>query len=154
MFAEGVTPPRVAVGLRVSRKSAYAWHQAWRAGGVEALRSTGPASRCRLTDDQLAQLGAELDRGPAAHGWVVDQRWTLSRVARLIEDLFGQSYTLTGVANLLHRLGYSAQRPVHRAVERDEDAVATWRRAGWSAVKQQPRPAVPGSVSSTRPASP
>ncbi|MCK9931113.1 helix-turn-helix domain-containing protein [Frankia sp. Mgl5] len=28
MFAEGLSPPRVAVRLRVSRKSAYAW---WRA---------------------------------------------------------------------------------------------------------------------------
>jgi transposase len=28
---------------------------------------------------------------------------------------------------LLHRTGYSPQIPVHRAVERDEAAVAEWR---------------------------
>ncbi|MDT3447041.1 winged helix-turn-helix domain-containing protein [Pseudofrankia sp. BMG5.37] len=153
MFADGLPAPQVAVRLRVSRKSAYAWQQTWRAGGTEALRSSGPASRCRLDDEQLARLDDELDRGPAVHGWTVDQRWTLSRVALLIEDLFGQSYTLTGVAKLLHRLGYSAQRPTQRAVERDERAVATWQRDGWPRVKERPRPAVPGSVSSTRPAS-
>ncbi|WP_347176698.1 helix-turn-helix domain-containing protein [Parafrankia sp. EAN1pec] len=89
MFSEGLSPPQVAVRLRVSRKSAHAWQQDWCAGGVEALRSTGPASRCRLDGDQLARLAVELDRGPAAHGWTVDQRWTLSRVALLIEGSKG-----------------------------------------------------------------
>jgi transposase len=114
--------------------------------------SRGPASRCRLDEQQLARLAAELDRGPAAHGWTLDQRWTLARVATVITRLFRVSYTLTGVAELLHRLGFSAQRPVHRAIERDEDAIATWRREGWPDVREQPRPAPPGSVSPRRPA--
>ncbi|MFE2024457.1 helix-turn-helix domain-containing protein [Streptomyces hygroscopicus] len=37
-----MAPPQVARRLRVSRKSAYAWHACWRDGGVEALRSKGP----------------------------------------------------------------------------------------------------------------
>jgi putative transposase len=147
-----MSPPAVARRLRVSRKSAYAWHQRWVADGRDGLRSAGPASRCRLADEQLARLAAAVDRGPAAHGWTADQRWTLARVATLIEQLFGQSYTLTGVAMLLHRLGYSAQRPTHRAAERDEAAVATWQREGWVQVKKPPRPAAPGSALPTRPA--
>nr|WP_079158509.1 helix-turn-helix domain-containing protein [Streptomyces caniscabiei] len=39
LFAQEVPPPQVARRLRVSRKSAYAWHSRWREGGVEALRS-------------------------------------------------------------------------------------------------------------------
>jgi transposase len=150
LFAGGMSPPEVARRLRVSRKSAYAWHQTWRAAGLDGLHSAGPASRCRLDDGQLARLAAELDRGPAAHGWTVDQRWTLARVATLIDRMFGVSYTLPGVAGLLHRMGYSAQRPVHRAVERDEVAIATWRREVWPQVKEPPRPAAAGSASSTR----
>jgi transposase len=154
LFEQGVPPPQVAAGLRVSRKSAYVWHRGWRTGGREALLSAGPASRCRLDDQQLARLEAELDRGPAAWGWTTDQRWTLSRIATVIHRLFGVSYTLTGVAKLLHRLGWSAQRPAHRARERDERAIATWRREVWPAIKIPPRPAGPGSVSPTRPAKP
>jgi transposase len=152
LFAGGVPPPEVAAGLRVSRKSAYLWHRAWRAGGPAALLSAGPAARCRLDDQQLTRLEAELDRGPAACGWTQDQRWTLSRIATVIHRLFGVSYTLTGAAKLLHRLGWSAQRPVHRARERDEQAIATWRREVWPAVKAPPPGAGPGSVSPTRPA--
>ncbi|GAA3050032.1 hypothetical protein GCM10020000_33390 [Streptomyces olivoverticillatus] len=43
MFEQGAAPPVVAKRLRVSRKSAYAWHALWRDGGVQALRSKGPS---------------------------------------------------------------------------------------------------------------
>jgi transposase len=92
--------------LRVSRKSAYAWHRAWADGGRPALapESAGGA-RCLLSEEQLDRLEAELDAGPAAHGWEEDQRWTLARVAVLIWELFRVRYTVRGVSYLLHRIG-------------------------------------------------
>ena len=53
--------------------------------------------------------------------------------------LFGVSYTLRGVSYLLHRLGFSPQVPVHRAFERNEDAVAEWRTATWAKVRGKRR---------------
>ncbi|CAI7979088.1 hypothetical protein FRAHR75_570038 [Frankia sp. Hr75.2] len=80
-------------------------------GGPPAVTGCvrGPASRPRPDDTERVRL-AGADRGPAAHGWTGDQHWTLTRVATLIDRLFGQSYTLTGVAKLRHRMGYTAQR--------------------------------------------
>src|SRR3954454_15033578 len=70
LFAEDMTPVQVAARLRVSPKSAYQWRRCWRAGGEQALPSTGPGgARCRLSDAQQARLRAELERGPAEHGW-------------------------------------------------------------------------------------
>jgi putative transposase len=43
MFERGVAPPVVARKLRVSRKSAYAWHAAWRKGGTETSARRGRA---------------------------------------------------------------------------------------------------------------
>src|SRR3982751_6998353 len=81
LFAQDVAPVQVAARLRVSPKSAYQWRRRWRAGGEQALASTGPGgASCRLSDAQLDRLRAELERGPAEHGWG-DQRWTLARVA-------------------------------------------------------------------------
>ena len=126
MFAQHVAPGEVAKVLRVSTKSVYQWRRTWRAGGTTALASTGPGGNaCRLSPTQLARLANELDRSPGAHGWDEDQRWTLARVAQLTRMLFRVSYTPQGVSYLLHRLGCSPQVPVHRAAERDEDAVAT-----------------------------
>jgi len=136
MFEQGIKPVRVARLLRVSTKSAYQWRRRWRAGGEAALASKGPGGdACRLDEVQLARLRAALDLGPAAYGWREDQRWTLARVTALIARLFHVRYTLRGTSYLLHRIGFTPQVPVHRAVERDEDAIAAWRTTTWAKVQ-------------------
>ena len=133
MFAQDADPAQVARELRVSTKSVYQWRLAWQAGGAQALVSKGPGgSACRLGERQLAELRAALEAGPAAHGWAEDQRWTLARAVALAARLFGVSCTLRGMSFLLHRLGFSPQVPVHRAVERDEAAIAEWRAVTWA----------------------
>jgi putative transposase len=139
MFGQDADPVLVARQLRVSTKSVYGWRRAWRAGGVAALASRGGGGyRCRLSAAQLAQLAAELDKGPAVHGWA-DQRWTLERVAVLVGRLFRVRYTLRGVSYLLHRMGYVPQVPVRRAAERDEGKIAAWRAETWAKVRGQRR---------------
>ena len=80
---------------------------------------------------QLARLRASWTRARPAQGWGEDQRWTLERVTTLIGRLFHVRYTLRGTSYLLHRIGYTPQVPVHRAAERDEAAIATWRDVTW-----------------------
>ena len=136
MFAQDTDARQVARELRVSTKSVYQWRRAWQAGGEAALASKGAGgSPCKLDEEQITQLRAALEAGPAAYGWAQDQRWTLARAAALAARLFGVSYTLRGMSYLLHRLGFSPQVPAHRAFERDEDAVAAWRSATWAKVR-------------------
>jgi Winged helix-turn helix/DDE superfamily endonuclease len=90
--------------------------------------SKGPSrTGCRLGEAQLSRLQTELDAGPAVHDWVQDQRWTLPRITVLIGRLFHLRSTEPGVSYLPHRLGCSPQVPVHRAVQRDEAAIAACR---------------------------
>jgi putative transposase len=49
--------------------------------------------------------------------------------------MFHVRYSGKGVSLLLHRMGWTPQMPSHRAVERDEAAIATWRKRTWPAVK-------------------
>jgi len=138
LFAHGVTPPQVARRLRVSRKSAYAWHARWWDSGVEALRSKGP-SGCpsRMKPEWRAWLAAELEKGPAAHGWTEDQRWTLARVATVIARRFHVRFSSAQTWRILHQMGFSVQAPVRRAAERDEKAVATWIKETWPQVERR-----------------
>ncbi len=132
LFEQDASPVQVAHRLRVSTKSADQWRRRWRAGGDAALATKGPGGAlCRLSREQLARLRAALDGGPAAWGWDQDQRWTLARVTTLIARLFHVRYTLRGTSYLLHRLGYAPQVPVHRAAERNEQAIAAWRTQTW-----------------------
>jgi transposase len=149
MYVRGMTPPQVARALRVAPSSANSWHRAWKQGGKQALASKGPGgSLCRLTEEQIFALETELDRGSDAHGWD-DQRWTLARVTQLIKELFRIDYTPRGVSYLLHRIGWSPQAPVHRAIERDEEQITTWVKETWPYIKGRPPKAAPGSASST-----
>jgi putative transposase len=136
MFEHDVAAMEIAARLRVSTKSVYQWRRRWTGEGRAGLGSHGPGGMtCHLSGEQLQRLTAELDRGPAVHGWAGDQRWTLARVAELIERLFGVVYTPRGVGYLLHRIGYTVQVPKQRAVERNEDAVAAWRTTTWAKVR-------------------
>jgi putative transposase len=132
-FAQQVPVAEIAARLRVSVNAVYVWRRRWKVGGRAALVSKGPGgSSCRLDQARLQRLADALEQGPAAHGYTEDQRWTLARVADLIGRMFHIRYTLRGVSYLLHRMGFSPQVPAHRAVERDEQAIATWRKEAWS----------------------
>ena len=70
-----------------------------------------------------------LEAGPAVWGWDEDQCWTLARIAEVVRSRFGVTYTLAGLDLLLHRIGWSVQVPARQAAERDEAAIAAWKRA-------------------------
>jgi putative transposase len=137
MFAAGASAPLVAVALEVSANSAYRWRRAWAVGGVQALASKGASGPDPvLSDARLTRLRERLDLGPAASGYGEDQRWTLARVQALIATMFHLRVSIGTAWQAMRRLGYTAQLPVHRAVERDEKAIAHWRRHQWPALKE------------------
>ena len=109
-----------------------------KAGGVEALRHHKPAGRrAQLSVEQRAQLVAELAQGAEAHGFVGDV-WTTERVAQLIAQRFGVKYHRDYMGPLLRQLGWSPQRPVVRANQRNEAAIAEWVEVTWPELKKEP----------------
>jgi transposase len=133
-FAAGVSNAEVAKDLRVSVRSVQRWRRAWHNAGTEGLRSAGPVSRPKLSEPLFAVLEQELARGPVADGWP-DQTWTLARIKTLIGRRFHKSMTLSAIARMLHRHGFSHQVPARRAVERDEETVAGWVKETWPQVE-------------------
>jgi transposase len=119
-FARGDSSSVTRGTPRVTPGSVRRWRRAWQQGGTAALKSKGPVSAERLSPQQWARLEAELRRGPLAHGFADDQRWTLSRIKTLIGRLFHVGYTVEGVWKLMRRHGWSCQVPVRQAMERDE----------------------------------
>ena len=137
MFAAGRRQIDVAVELEISQQTASRWHRKWTAGGREALEGAGRAGRRpRLDDAQIEVIREELLKGPQANGFATGV-WTLGRVAIVIERLTGVTYRPTQTWTILRtRLGWSRQRPARRAVERDEDAIVTWRENEWPRIKK------------------
>src|SRR5512139_3909771 len=108
LFEQGVSQAEVARRLQVSRTSVMRWHQAWRKDGVAGLAGAGRAGRRpKLTPPQIAQLEAQLLRGPKAHGHQTEL-WTLPRISAVIEKLTGVRYHPGHVWRILQQLGWSA----------------------------------------------
>jgi putative transposase len=149
-FASGEAIDEIARDLRVTEGSVRRWHRAWRDGGTEALRSKGPVSRERLSPQQWARLELELRKGPLAHGFANDQRWTLGRIKTLIGKLFHVGYTIEGTSKLMRRHGWSAQVPVRQAMERDGEAVIVWKAEVWPDIKGRRATWAPSYVSRTK----
>ena len=76
-----------------------------------------------------------MKRGAFAHGYSGDY-WTLDRVAQLIWQLLAVRYHPSAVWHLLRRMGWSCQRPQRQSLDRDDEAVAHWRRYTWTQIKK------------------
>ncbi|MEW2625563.1 winged helix-turn-helix domain-containing protein [Streptomyces sp. NPDC048106] len=150
-FARGEKTEAVARQLRVTSRSVRRWRREWKEGGADALRSKGPVSVERLSTAQWERLERELERDPLAHGWDDGfQGWTLKRVGLLIGRMFHVGYTIQGVWKLLRRHGWSAQVPLRRAIERDDEAIEVWKAEVWPQVEGLRRTWALTSASRTR----
>jgi len=63
--------------------------------------------------------------------------WTTQRIATVIRQEFGVRLHRAHVSRLLSRLGWSCQKPERRALERNEAAIAHWKRYRWTAIKKK-----------------
>ena len=143
----------IARRLGCHASSVLRWRNALNAGGPAALKAKPAAGRPpRLTAKQKVRLVQLLRQGAMAHGYRTEL-WTTQRIAALIERRLGVHYHRNHVGKLLHRLGWSHQTPERRAVERDDVAIAAWKRAVWPRVKKTPHGWGPTSSSSTKRAS-
>lgn len=128
----------IAEVLGVSEGAVSQWLKIGREQGEEGLRgkvAKGPI--CRLSAEQEAQLPALLDQGAEAHGFRGNV-WTTERVAAMIQKQFGVKYHPAHMSRLLKRLGYSLQKPVEKASQRKEEAIAAWKETHWPELKKSP----------------
>lgn len=139
LLQQGLSPVEVAQRLGVDRRSVRRWKSAARRQGSEALRAQpAPGRPARLSRGQRRGLERALLRGAEAAGFPTPL-WTCPRVAAWVERRFGIRYHPDHVCRLLHALGFTPQKPTRRAVERDEEAIATWVKQQWPALKKKRR---------------
>ena len=141
----GRTSADVADFLGVHVETVRKWVRAHRAGGDDALAATPHPGRTPfLTDDQERRVLGWLARKPSEFGFPTDL-WTARRVAELIRQKFGVAYHPNYLREWLTRRGYSPQKPVRRARERNPEAIARWVREDWVRIQKKRPTGVPTS---------
>lgn len=138
LLEKGVAQAEVARRVGVHRQSVSRWAAALQSQGTKGLQKAGRAGRkARLSSEDLANLERRLKAGPQAWGYPT-ALWTSQRVAHLIEEQTGIRYHPDHVCRILAKLRWSCQRPVGRALERNEKKITHWKKKRWPEIKKKP----------------
>lgn len=138
LLLKGEKPAKVAELVGAPRQTVYRWLNVLNEGGIEALRVMSKGGRpSQMSPEQFDQLREMLLQGPLANGYATDL-WTLKRVRLLIEKQFEVIYSDVHVWRLLGAMGFSSQKPEKQAKARDDQAVQTWQKRTWPALKKKP----------------
>jgi len=136
LYEQGWRPIRIAEALGVTRGAVSQWMKVYREKGIEALRYRKVSKKpSRLSQEQKAELVAMLHQGPEMFGYV-GYIWTQARVGELIQRKFGVSYNVNHVGRILKTCGWTCQKPVSRALQRNDEAVRQWCHERWPEIKK------------------
>src|SRR6516165_8171697 len=139
LLQKGYSQSEVARQVGAHRQSVSQWARQLQQGGRRALKKAGRAGRKpRLRPADLRRIERGLQRGPEALGYETSL-WTAWRVAHLIAEECGVRYDPSQAWRILRRLGWSCQRPVGRALERDQAKIREWKEKRWVEIKKKPK---------------
>lgn len=136
-ISNGMSQAQAARVFGVSRVSVNGWCRCWRKGGLRALRSRprGRPSAIRLAPYQAATIVRKIvDRTPEQLK-LPFVLWTREAVRDLIAQRFGIRLSVWTVGRYLRRWGFTPQKPLRRAYERDPQAVRRWLKKEYPAIR-------------------
>jgi transposase len=129
----------IAEALDVSEVTVSDWLALVRDGGPDALRArSSPGPPPKLTASQKRSIPELLWHGPEAYGFR-GLVWTCARIARVIEEEFGVRYHKGHIGRILKALRWTPQKPIKRAIQRDEEAIIRWRVETWPELRRKAR---------------
>jgi len=125
---QGHQTQQIIDALARSRGFVQRWAYAYRDGGIDAIvTKLQPGAKPKLSPQQTQQFIERFAAGPTeADGG----RCTLrgSDAIRILEREFGVSYSVPGVYDLLHRLGFSCLKPRPKHRKQDPQVQQQWLR--------------------------
>jgi len=125
----GESPEKVIEALGFARACIYNWLARYRAGGWHALRTGDRSGRPKkLSGSQIQWIYKTVrDKDPRQLKFAF-ALWTRAMISEAIKQKFGVNLSKTSVGRLLHQLGFSCQKPLYRAYQRDPELIEQWKK--------------------------
>jgi len=139
----GAKQMEVAQLFGVTRQSVGKWVKAYRRGGrkqLEAKRRGRPKGGS-LLPWQAAQIAKTVIDRPPEQLKLPFFLWTREAISQLIEGRFGIALSVWTVGRYLSRWGFTPQKPVRRALERNPEAVRRWLEQEYPGIRAQAKAA-------------
>ena len=136
---DGMSEAQAARTFGVCRQSVAAWTGRVESGGVRALaaQKRGP----KPGGNKLGDAAAERAIVRSIRGGCPDQMlfalWSRAAVVALIRKRSGRVVSLSTAGRYLRRWGFTPQKPMRRAYERDPAAVKAWLKEQYPAIKKR-----------------
>lgn len=136
---QGMSQVEAVRMFQVGRTSVHNWLKAYREGGTAALkaRKRGPKKSSSLKGYQAATIVRLIEDRHPEQLHLPFALWTREAVGDLIRDRFGIDLSVWTVGRYLKRWGFTPQKPLRRAYERDPAAVKKWMEADYPAIAKR-----------------
>jgi transposase len=132
---QGESPEDVARILGINRSTIYGWLAQYRRGGWGALKAKPLFGRPpKLDGKKLQWIYDAVTQSPLQMKFEF-ALWTREMVAALIKRKFNITLSLASVGRLLAQLGITCQKPLRRALERNETLVQKWLKQEYPRIK-------------------
>lgn len=123
----GESPEVIAATLGFHRSCIYDWIARYREGGIEALKAKPiPGAKPKLSGKQLGWLFETIVGKNPLQLKLPFALWTRAMVRELIKREFGIRLSEVSVGRLLKKLGFTPQKPLHRAYQQNPQLVLAW----------------------------
>jgi transposase len=136
---DGMTQTKAAKVFGVAQKTIWTWLKAFREGGADALkaRKRGPkGEKAKLRGWQAATICNMIRDNHPEQLKLPFVLWTADAVRQLIRRRFNVRVSQRTVRRYLSRWGFTPQKPVRRAYERDDAAVEYWLEERYPAIRE------------------
>lgn len=136
----GESPETVSQTLGLNRTTIYDWLSKYRQGGWQALKSKPtPGPKPKLSGKQLKWIYDVLTLKNPQQMQFEFALWTREMIQKLVKDKFKISLGLKSIGKLLAQLGFTCQRPLYKAIQKDESLVKEWLRKIFPTIKTRAR---------------
>jgi transposase len=134
----GASPETLARVLDINPRTVYRWLAKFHYGGKDALKAKPiPGRPPKLSGEQMSWIASTVREKNPLQLQFPYALWTLAMIRELIRTRFNVRLSEVSVGRVMRTLGFTPQRPLHRAYQQDPVLVEKWRTEEYPKIQKQ-----------------
>ena len=135
---DGESPEVVAQAIGINRTTIYDWLAKHREGGIQSLKERKAPGRVPKLDGKkikwLFDLVTQKNPQQLKFEYAL---WTREMIQKVIRDKFQIKLSLPSIGRLLAQLGFTCQKPLYKAIQKNESLVKEWLKKVFPQIKRR-----------------